>query len=90
MNSQELMEQFQSKLRDEGRRLGREEGREEGLEGLRRGLAAAYTARFGAAPNILVEALQAIHDSGRLIGLAALFATGTPEQIAGVLGVKLH
>ncbi|MBI5547097.1 MAG: hypothetical protein HY901_24720 [Deltaproteobacteria bacterium] len=83
MNSQELMEQFQSKLRDEGR--------EEGLEeGLRRGLLAAYAARFGVAPGPLAKALQATRDPTRLIGLAALFATGTPEQIAGELGVKLH
>lgn len=58
-------------------------------EALRAALVALYGTRFGAVPDSLREALEAIEDEHTLLGLVPRFATGSVEDIAAaVLGAS--
>ncbi len=77
METVDVLEVFEKKLRDEGRDEGRREGLREGLLGF-------YRARFGAVPAEVQAAVGSASDA-TLTDWVALFANGTAGEIRAAL-----
>lgn len=86
----DLLEQYERKLREEGRHLGLQEGRQEGqLEGRQQGLRLAarevFEVRFGEMPPELRGALERCTDVSTLVRITTAAGTERREDVERLL-----
>jgi hypothetical protein len=84
MTTQELYQQWERRVQQEGRNSARQEvgGR------LCQALLETYRARFGAVPPAVANAVQLVRDPDTLASWVPLFSTKSVDEIAEILGAR--
>lgn len=82
MSTQDVVEVWERRVREEGVQQGRAKGR---AEGRAEGLIAVYEARFGTMPSKLQAVILGTRDEETLRGWYSLMATRSAEEIAAAL-----
>lgn len=85
MNSMELYEQWERRVKSEAEQEGRKQGRKQGVRGTKKALLRLYHSRFGEPPEAIVAALDATEDPETLERWVDLFDTKSPDEIAAAL-----
>jgi hypothetical protein len=91
MSTEEIIEYWKRRYRNEGIQeglsLGQEQGQEQGREqGMKVALRTLYESRFGELPPSIAGAIEAAHDSATLTRWVVLLGTASSAEVAAALG----